>query len=131
MANTKSFSMTDASGFGYIRKPKYRNRKTVVDGESFDSRKEANRYCELQLMRRAGEISELRRQVVFTLIPAQYVAGKCAERPVKYVADFVYVDNSTGRTVVEDVKSDATRTPEYIIKRKLMLYRYEIQIKEV
>ena len=110
---------------------KYRNTKTVVDGETFDSRKEANRYCELRLMERAGEISELRRQVVFTLIPAQYVDGKYAERPVKYVADFVYVDRSTGKTVVEDVKSDATVTPEYVIKRKLMLYRYEIQIKQV
>ena len=116
---------------GLPKKRKYRNTTTTVDGIRFDSRKEANRYCELQLMQRAGEISELRRQVVFTLIPAQYVAGKCAERPVKYVADFVYVDNATGKTVVEDVKSDATRTPEYIIKRKLMLYRYEIQIREV
>ena len=116
---------------GLPQKRKYRNTTTNVDGIRFDSRKEANRYCELQLMQRAGEINELRRQVVFTLIPAQYVAGKCAERPVKYVADFVYVDNATGKTVVEDVKSDATRTPEYIIKRKLMLYRFEIQIKEV
>ena len=116
---------------GFPTMPKYRNRKTVVDGETFDSRKEANRFCELKLMQRAGEISELRRQVVFTLIPAQYVAGKCAERPVKYVADFVYVDNATGKTVVEDVKSDATVTPEYVIKRKLMLYRYGIQIKQV
>ena len=110
---------------------KYRNNPEYVDGVRFDSPKEANRYQELRLMQRAGEISDLRRQVVFTLIPAQYVDGKHAERPVKYVADFVYVDNATGKTVVEDVKSDATRTPEYIIKRKLMLYRYEIQIKEV
>lgn len=116
---------------GLPKKRKYRNTTTTVDGIRFDSRKEANRYCELQLMQRAGKISELRRQVAFTLIPAQYVAGKCAERPVKYVADFVYVDNATGKTVVEDVKSDATVTPEYVIKRKLMLYRYEIQIKQV
>ena len=116
---------------GLPKKRKYRNTTTTVDGIRFDSRKEANRYGELQLMQKAGEISELRRQVVFTLIPAQYVDGKHAERPVKYVADFAYVDNATGKTVVEDVKSDATRTPEYIIKRKLMLYRYEIQIKEV
>ena len=116
---------------GLPKKRKYRNTTTTVDGIRFDSRKEANRFCELKLMQRAGEISELRRQVVFTLIPAQYVAGKCAERPVKYVADFVYVDNATGKTVVEDVKSDATVTPEYVIKRKLMLYRYEIQIKQV
>ena len=85
---------------GLPKKRKYRNTTTTVDGIRFDSRKEAKRYGELQLMQKAGEISELRRQVVFTLIPAQYVAGKCAERPVKYVADFVYVDNSTGRTAM-------------------------------
>ena len=114
-----------------LNPPKYRNAKTVVDGQTFDSRKEANRYYELRLMEKAGEISELRRQVTFVLIPAQFVAGMHAERAVKYVADFVYVDNATGKTVVEDVKSKATRTPEYVIKRKLMLYRYEIQIREV
>lgn len=116
---------------GYPTLSKYRNTKTVVDGETFDSQKEANRYCELRLMQRAGEISELRRQVVFTLIPPLYEEGKCAERAVKYVADFVYVDKATGKTVVEDVKSDPTRTPDYIIKRKLLLYRYGIRIKEV
>ena len=114
---------------GYPTLSKYRNTKTVVDGQTFDSRKEANRYCELCLMRRAGEISELRRQVVFTLIPAQYIAGKCAERSVKYVADFAYVDNATGKTVVEDVKG--VRTKEYVLKRKLMLWEYGIIIREV
>lgn len=111
--------------------PKYLNRKTVVDGEKFDSRKEAERYFELRVMERAGAIADLRRQVSFELIPAQYVAGKFAEHAVKYIADFVYVDALTGKTVVEDVKSKATKTPEYIIKRKLLLYRFGIQIIEV
>ena len=112
------------------KRMKYRNTKTVVDGIKFDSRKEAERFFELRLMEKAGEIKELRRQVVFTLIPAQYVDGQCAERAVKYVADFVY-RNRDGELIVEDVKSDPTRTPEYIIKRKLMLYRFQIKVKEV
>lgn len=110
---------------------KFMNRPTEYDGQKFDSRKEAERYFELRLMERAGAISGLRRQVVFELIPAQYVGGKFAERAVKYVADFVYHDEITGENVVEDVKSKATRTPEYIIKRKLLLFRHGLQIKEV
>lgn len=110
---------------------KYGNRKTTVDGFGFDSAKEARRYTELALLQRAGEISDLRRQVTFWLIPAQYMGGKLVERPVGYVADFVYVDNKTGKTVVEDVKSKATKTPVYIIKRKLLLQNYGIRIVEV
>ena len=116
---------------GGLSLSKYGNRKTTLDGFSFDSAKEAKRYCELRLLERAGKISDLRRQVTFWLIPAQYRGGKLIERPVRYVADFVYVDNKTGKTVVEDVKSKATKTPEYIIKRKLLLQNYDIQISEV
>ena len=76
----------------------------------------------------AGGITDLRRQVPFTLIPSQKGAdGKVIEYPVKYIADFVYTEN--GKTVVEDVKG--YKTPEYIIKRKLMLQVHGIRIKEV
>lgn len=105
---------------------KYRNRKTEVDGITFDSRKEAKRYQELKLLERAGEISDLQRQVPFLLIPAQRIGGKVAERAVQYKADFVYTDH--GETVVEDTKG--IRTGEYIIKRKLMLYVHGISIRE-
>lgn len=111
---------------------KYGNRKTTVDGFGFDSAKEARRYTELALLQRAGEISDLRRQIRYQLIPPQYIDGKQVERPVDYVADFVYVDNRTGRTVIEDVKSKATKKlPAYIIKRKLVLLKYGIRIREV
>ncbi len=124
---------------------KYNAQKCVVDGITFDSRKEAKRYCELKLLERAGEISDLRLQVEYELIPNQYATeeryGKSGkrlkdkeillERKCCYVADFVYTDNRTGETVVEDTKSEATRTPEYIIKRKLMLFRYGIKIREI
>lgn len=110
---------------------KFFNRKTVVDGIVFDSRKEAERYAELRLMEKAGVITNLRRQVRFELIPNQYMDGKLIERRVDYLADFVYRDAETDRTVVEDVKSPVTKTDKYIIKRKLLLKLYGIRIREV
>ncbi len=93
------------------------------------SGKEHGRAMMLRLMQRAGEISGLREQVSFELIPAQRDAdGQLLERSCRYVADFVYTDNRTGLTVVEDSKG--VRTPEYRIKRKLMLHVHGIRIKE-
>lgn len=108
---------------------KYQARKCVYDGVQFDSKREANRYAELLLLSRSGKITGLQRQVKFELIPAQKDEnGKCAERAVCYIADFVYQYESR-QTVVEDTKG--VRTKEYIIKRKLMLYKYGIKIKEI
>ena len=106
---------------------KYRNKKVVVDGIVFDSKKEARRYTELLLLERAGAIRELRRQVKFELIPSQRYDGKVVERPCSYVADFVYREK--GNLIVEDTKG--FRTTDYIIKRKLMLWVHGIRIKEV
>lgn len=108
---------------------KYNNKKITVDGQVFDSKKEANRYKELRLLEKAGAIKDLRMQVKFTLIPAQRdeATGKVIERECSYKADFVYEED--GKTVVEDVKG--FRTKEYVIKRKLMLWRYGIRIREV
>lgn len=108
---------------------KYNNKKTTVNGRVFDSKKEAGRYKELLLLETAGAIKDLRTQVKFTLIPAQRdeVTGKVVERECSYTADFVYEED--GKTVVEDVKG--FRTKEYIIKRKLMLWRHGIRINEV
>ena len=108
---------------------KYGNRKTVVDGIQYDSVREAKRGAELRLMERTGIISDLQRQAKYTLIPAQKRGGRTVERPVTYIADFQYTEN--GETVVEDVKSPATRTPQYIIKRKLMLWEFGIQVREI
>lgn len=94
------------------------------------SKKEHNRALQLRLMQRAGVISDLREQVSFELIPAQRDAeSRLIERACRYIADFVYTDNETGKTVVEDAKG--VRTKEYIIKRKLMLEVHRIRIKEV
>lgn len=110
---------------------KYSSRKITVDGESFDSQKEFRRYRELKLLSRAGEISNLQRQVRFKLIPAQRDKnGKVVERKCDYVADFVYYEQTKDGVTwtVEDTKG--FRTKDYIIKRKLMLYIYGIRIKE-
>lgn len=119
---------------------KYHNTKAYAYGALCDSQREARRWVELNLLLRVGEISDLRRQVKYILIPAQRepdkvgkrggkIKGKLIERECAYIADFVYVDNASGETIVEDTKG--FRTPDYIIKRKLMLYMYGIRIKEI
>ena len=113
-----------------INTNKYHARKCQLDNMTFDSIAEARRWQELRYLTRAGIINDVRRQVPFVLIPAQKdETGRVIERAVVYRADFVYTED--GKTVVEDVKSEATKTREYVIKRKLMLYRYGIRIKEV
>lgn len=106
---------------------KYGNRKISVNGFVFDSKREAKRFSELLLLLKAGEISNLQRQVKFELVPSQKVNGKVIERPVHYIADFVYQEGD--KTIVEDTKG--FKTKDYIIKRKLMLYKHGIQIREV
>lgn len=95
---------------------------------SHASKKEHKRAGQLKLMQMAGEISNLREQVSFELIPAQRdKAGSLIERACRYIADFVYNDKQ-GNLVVEDTKG--VRTKEYRIKRKLMLQVHGIRIKE-
>ena len=123
---------------------KYGNKKVIVDGVVFDSKREAQRYQQLKLMERAGVICDLKRQVKYELVPAQYINGKCVERAITYTSDFEYYvlnplkhktvmadpDAKTiGQHVVEDVKG--MRTDVYKIKRKLMLYKYGILVTEV
>ena len=105
------------------RPAKYRNRPTEFRGEVFDSKREARRYQDLLLLQAAGEISGLRRQVKFELIPKtdRFQAGH-------YVADFVYTDNRTGREVVEDSKG--CKTAEYRWKKKMMYAVHGILIFE-
>ena len=109
---------------------KYGNKKTELDGILFDSKREAQRYAELKLMERAREIYDLQLQVPFVLIPVQKdEKGKVIERELKYIADFTYRDIKTGRLIVEDAKG--VKTEVYKIKKKLMLYRLGLRIKEV
>lgn len=106
-----------------------RNKYNARRCNGYASEKEYDRARKLRLMLRAGLISDLREQVPFLLIPSQTNGEGVEERPVRYKADFVYTDNETGQTVVEDTKG--FRTPEYIIKRKLMLLVHGITIKEI
>lgn len=119
---------------GGLEMSKYGNRKTELDGILFDSRHEATRWIELRYMERAGLITDLRRQVPFELIPAVRENGKVKQRAITYIADFVYMakDGETGnRQIVEDAKSPATLTQVFKIKKKLMYWKYGIEVKEV
>lgn len=121
---------------------KYKNKKILVNGIQFDSRKEARRYIVLLDMQEHGLISDLQTQVKYVLIPAQHEiyerygkngkqlkdGKKLVERECAYIADFVYTDKE-GKTVVEDTKG--FKTKDYTIKRKLLLYTHGIRIKEV
>lgn len=123
---------------------KYNAKKVEVDGKLFDSKKEAKRYKELLALEKQGKISDLRTQVPFVLIPAQYEKvytvnkkGKAVtkkqlvERKVQYVADFVY--NKDGVPVVEDVKGyrKGGAYSLFVIKRKLMLSVWKVKVSEV
>lgn len=111
---------------------KYNAKKIIVDGKTFDSKKEAERYKELKLLEKAGQITDLDTQVSFCLIPKQVDDnGKVVERACTYKADFVYTEN--GKRVVEDVKGfkKSNAYQLFAIKRKLMLLNYGVRINEV
>lgn len=118
------------------KRPKYKNKKSEFDGRKFDSNKELSRYKTLKAMQELGIISDLQMQQTFVLTESgkRDPSGK-AIVPVKYVADFMYVDKETGKTVVEDVKgyrdpaSGAYRI--FKIKQKLMYDRFGIWVREI
>lgn len=109
---------------------KYHAKKTTVDGITFDSRKEAERYKELKALQLVGKIDRLELQPRFVLMDGFRYEGK-AVRKIEYVADFLYRDLSTLELVVEDVKG--VKTDVYKLKKKLFLKRYgnEYKFKEV
>ena len=106
---------------------KYGNKKVTVDGITFDSKHEASIYTELKLLERCGAIRNLQLQVPFTLLEPYEINGKKV-RAVKYVADFVFI-NEKGEQEVWDAKG--MKTDVYKLKKKLFEQRYNIEIKEV
>lgn len=108
------------------QREKYHNTRIDTEWGKFDSKKEYKRWLELQKLQEAGWIFNLQRQVKFDLIPAQK-AENGTLRGVFYKADFVYIKD--GEIVVEDVKG--YKTPEYKLKRKMMLYLLGIDIREI
>jgi len=126
------------------RSTKYHNKVVKVDDETFSSKKEYRRWIELKILEDAGVIRNLQRQVKYVLIPAQRepetisqrgrkIPGKVIEREVVYISDFTYEQD--GEIVVEDIKGyTATNSGAYrifSIKRKLMLERFGIRIREI
>lgn len=114
---------SDYAGLVSAKKaPKYHNKKTVVDGIVFDSKGEANRYGELKMLERSGQIEHLRLQVAYEL------RGMNGDKICKYIADFEYIEN--GKMVVEDFKGLATQA--YKLKAKLFKDNFpDIQFREV
>lgn len=107
--------------YQHPRQNKYRARKTEIDGIKFPSQKEANKYCELKLLKRAGVIKDFELQPEFELQPKFKDAEGHSYQPIKYRADFrvIYPD---GREEIIDTKG--YRTKEYILKQKMLLFRY-------
>lgn len=120
--------MRDQPALKEARHQKYGNVKVTDNGIVFASKAEHKRWQYLVMLQRAKEISDLQLQVPFEVIPGMARPSGGRERPTVYIADFVYMDNR-GRRVVEDVKGCVT--PEFRLKRKLMLWRHQIEVREV
>lgn len=104
---------------------KYRAIKTEYKGVVYDSKWEAQKAYELDMLQRAGKIEDLHRQVRF-ILQEEYVNNKGEKiRPISYIADFVFYDVKKRKMIVMDTKSPATRTAEYRIKKKLFEYKYK------
>ena len=98
------------------RKSKYGAIKTSVDGQTFDSKKEADYYCELKLRLQSGDIKGFGLQPTFILAPG-----------LKYKADFIVIDKD-GKAEIIDVKG--YKTKEYITKKKVFEDKFDLKIKE-
>ena len=110
------------------RKSKYNNQKTIVDGIKFDSKKEAEYYCQLKLLKQAGEIKDYRLQPRYELQPA-FEKNSKKYRAITYIADFAIINND-GTTEVVDIKG--VETQAFKIKKKLFEYMYpELNLKVV
>ena len=107
-----------------VKGGKYGNERITTRDGTFDSKLELRRWYALGLMQYNGEIKNLRRQVKYALVEKSIYG-----REIAYVADFVYDKN--GETVVEDTKSEATKTPLYRLKKRLMAERCGISRKEI
>ena len=108
---------------------KYGNKKVIVDGHTFHSKREARRYKELKLMERAGVIKDLELQPTFELIPTIRTETETLRKTV-YKADFRYFDVKANHEVVEDVKG--FKTDVYKLKKKILLHKYkDIDFREV
>jgi hypothetical protein len=104
-----------------IKGSKYNNKKTIINGITFDSKKEADRYAFLTRRATIGEVVDIHLQVPFVFA----LEGK---KMFTYKADFVYFDKLANELIVEDVKG--FRTPIYKLKKKLIESQHKIKITE-
>lgn len=108
---------------------KYKNKKIIIDGHKFDSKKEGKRYIELKLLQKAKVIKDLELQKSFVLIP-KFDKNGIHYRAITYKADFYYYDNEKKKYIVEDTKGFKTET--YKIKKKMFEYFYkDLVLKEL
>ena len=105
---------------------KYNNVKQVIDGITFHSKKEAERYMMLKLLERTGKISNLILQPKFEIIPKRTRNDGKTTRAAHYVADFQYIKDN--KVIVEDVKG--FKTELYKLKKKLFEFVCNIDILE-
>lgn len=107
---------------------KFKNIRVEVDGEKFDSKREAAYWHELQLRQMAGEIRDLRRQVTFPLYTPSFADGvNCEDSAL--IVDFVFFDNdATGAEHVQDVKG-AKETPMFASKAKRLFIQQGIEVE--
>jgi hypothetical protein len=119
-----------ANALPTAKKSKYGNIKCEVDGQQFDSKAEGRRFRTLWMWQLSGAISDLELQVKYVLTTSKKRDDNSTERAAHYICDFQYRCGETGKLIVEDVKGGKA-TPEFILKRKMMLEKYGITIKEI
>ena len=102
----------------YTKTPKYRAKKTTIDGLTFDSQLEGRRYLQLKAREKSGEIEGLQLQVEFQV--SRGMKNRMTGQKIRssmYIADFVYWDRAQQRYIAEDTKG--METPEFRLKWKL------------
>ena len=114
------------------KKNKFKNKKIIYDGITFDSIKEKNRYIELKILEKSGLIKDLELQKVFELQPS-FKKNDKTYRKITYKSDFYYFDNEKGKYIVEDVKASKNfKTEVYRLKKKMFEYKYnDLEIREI
>lgn len=103
---------------------KYRNIPVELDGHKFPSKAEARRYGELKLLARANEIRDLELQ-------PQFLFEHNGVRIGSYKADFAYRLKHSDQRIIEDVKSPASKTQAYQLRKRMMLAFHGIEVREV
>lgn len=111
-----------------MTRSKYGAKPCQIGTEKYRSQKEAARHQWLLSMQKAGQITDLKREVAFLLAPGVKIEGENRARPaVRYFADFVYF-TPDGRRIVEDAKG--FQTPLYRLKKHLMATVFGISVRE-